>query len=357
MCICHLKFDIGHLTFVYMFHSARLKLTAWYLVIIMTISIVFSLGFYNLASKEFHRIIRVQEFRMEHPGATILQPRKFIVRVPNIQDLEDANNRLKHLLVVLNGIIFFATGAAGYFLAGRTLRPIQEMVSEQRRFITDASHELRTPLTSLRSEIEVGLRSKTLTLADAKKLLGSNLEDVISMQSLSDNLLALTKDGQKANRSQMSDISLIEALDSAIKRLNGSIKKKEISIEKGIDNLHVLGFPENITELFVILLDNAIKYSPEKSTISVIAKKRDGTVEIRVIDTGGGIPNEDLPHIFDRFYRASKSRSKEQVSGYGLGLSIAKQIVESHGGSISAESKITKGTTLTVKLPSHEPFS
>lgn len=336
-----------------MFHSARLTLTAWYLIIIMTISIVFSVGFYNLATQEFQRIIRIQEFRFEHPGERNLRPKGFIVHKPSIQDLQDANERLKFFLVVLNGVVFVVTGAAGYFLAGRTLRPIKKMMDEQKRFITDASHELRTPLTSLRSEIEVGLRSKTLSLVEAKKLLASNQEEVIRLQALSDRLLELAQSGQQEVE-RVENVSLKKSLDAAIKRLNGSIKKKGITIEKDVSTLQVQGVFEKITELFVILLDNAVKYSPAKSTVAVSAKKTDGKVIIKISDHGVGIGKDDLPHIFDRFYRASKSRSGGQVSGYGLGLSIAKKIVESHGGTISAESKGGKGTTFIVYLPTRE---
>ncbi len=332
-----------------MFRSARITLTVWYLVIIMTVSVLFSVSFYGLATREFQRIIRIQEFRAEHPGEDQLRPRSFVTRIPNIRDLEEANNRLAYFLVVLNGVIFLVTGAAGYFLAGRTLRPIKEMVDEQRRFITDASHELRTPLTSLRSEIEVNLRNKTLSLDQAKKLLESNLEEVMSLQSLSDNLLELAQIGR--GDVMKTNVSIALAFEQAVKRLNGSIKKKGMVIKKKVDDAVVHGMQESIISLFVILLDNAVKYSPNKSTVTFLAKKQDKSVKIFITDEGLGIALEDLPHIFDRFYRASKSRSKEKIPGYGLGLSIAKKIVTSHHGTISAESVTGKSTTFTIELP------
>ena len=333
-----------------MFHSARITLTVWYLIIIMTISGVFSIGFYNLATSEFQRIIRIQEFRHENPGEKILRPKGIIVQKPSIQDLQEANDRLRFFLIVLNGIIFVVTGAAGYFLAGRTLRPIKEMVDEQNRFITDVSHELRTPLTSLRSEIEVGLRSRTMTLPDAKKLLQSNHEEVVRLQALSDNLLVLAQTG-KTNASQaMEEMTVVKLLDEAIKKLNGSIKKKEIRIEKAVNGVKVYGMPDRLVEVLVILLDNAVKYSPSKSVVKVSAKRQDKTTVITVSDSGVGIPKEDLPKIFERFYRANKSRSSDQ-KGYGLGLSIAKKIVDAHGGTITATSIVGKGSTFTLYLP------
>jgi signal transduction histidine kinase len=248
-------------------------------------------------------------------------------------------------------VIFVVTGAAGYFLAGRTLRPIKEMVDEQRRFITDASHELRTPLTSLRSEIEVGLRNASLSEKEARALLQSNLEEVISLQLLSDNLLALTQNGRE-KALVMEDVSLSQSLKEAEKRLNGNLKKKKITVKTDVpDDLTVRGVRESIVSLLVILLDNAVKYSPSKSTISLSAKRSEGHSEITLVDQGIGIEKEDLPHVFERFYRANKSRSKEQVSGYGLGLSIAKKIVTSHKGTIHVTSEVDKGTTFVLKLP------
>ncbi|MEN9407129.1 MAG: hypothetical protein RLZZ455_345 [Candidatus Parcubacteria bacterium] len=339
-----------------MFHSARITLTVWYLIIIMTISIVFSVGFYNLATFEFQRIIRVQEFRQEHPQDSIVRPRAFIVRSPNLQDLREANERLRSLLILLNGVIFVITGAAGYFLAGRTLKPIQEMVAEQHRFITDASHELRTPLTSLRTEIEVGLRSKALTLVEAKKLLESNLEDIVSLQSLTNHLLALTKSG-KAKAESLEAVSLQESLDAALRRLSGSVKKKKMTVIRKVGDLTVQAVPEAMTELFVILLDNAVKYSSAKSTITIEAKKMNREIVLTVSDEGNGIAEEELSHVFERFYRADTSRSGGVVKGYGLGLSIAKNIVSSYGGVITAKRNTGPGTTFTIRFPAGRVFS
>src|SRR3989304_6174610 len=133
-----------------MFKSARLKLTAWYLAIIMLISVLFSLVIYQGATLELRRMERIQHFRQESSESFRRFSMPAFVLAPEV--VEETKQRIRLALVTINLMILAASGAVGYFLAGRTLKPIQEMVDEQNRFITDASHELRTPLTSLRSE-------------------------------------------------------------------------------------------------------------------------------------------------------------------------------------------------------------
>src|SRR5690349_4348223 len=144
-----------------MFENARLKLTAWYLVIIMAISLMFSCVIYTSINTEFQRFERIQLRIHEdiQEGFPIPPPR---FGRPDPEMIEESRKRVVLILAVINVSILFLSGIAGYFLAGRTLKPIKKMVEEQRRFVTDASHELRTPLTALRSEIEVGLRNKQL---------------------------------------------------------------------------------------------------------------------------------------------------------------------------------------------------
>jgi len=132
---------------------------------------------------------------------------------------------------------------------------------------------------------------------------------------------------------------------AAMKKVEPLAKKNKITIKNEVKERRIQGIPERLTEVFVILLDNAIKYSPANTTITLTSKGNEKQVEVSVIDQGIGIEPKDLPHIFERFYRASKSRDKSHISGYGLGLSIAKKIVEAHHGTITAESKRDKGIT------------
>src|SRR3989304_7701028 len=165
--------------------SCQIKLTVWYLLIIMLVSVVFSLVIYSGINRELGRFERSQVLRLRREQELMLPaPLPPELRGLDAQIVAAARMRLTLTLVLINIGIFGIAGFAGYFLAGRTLKPIKEMVDEQNRFITDASHELRTPITSLKTEIEVNLRDKNLS-KDAKKLLESNLEEVNSLQSLS----------------------------------------------------------------------------------------------------------------------------------------------------------------------------
>ncbi len=329
-----------------MFENARLKLTAWYLLIIMLVSVLFSVAFYNLATREIQRIIKIQELRTQNREELRPTP-DFIFRPRTIADLQESEQRLKIILLLINGGIFVLAGGTAYFLAGRTLKPIREMVDEQNRFITDASHEMRTPLTSLRSEIEVTLRDKKITIDQARKILESNLEEVVSLQTLANSLLELSQKGKSQNV-DMSDVSIKNSFDQALRKLNGSIVQKKINIEHKVEDVHVQAIQERLVELLVILLDNAVKYSPPKSKILITVRKLKNKVRMEIKDTGMGITKEDLPHIFDRFFRSDKSRSK--TSGYGLGLAIAREIVSSHNGTIDIISTPNRGTTVIVEF-------
>lgn len=333
-----------------MFQSARLKLTAWYLLLIMLISILFSVAFYNVSTREIQRIIRRIQFdqeQREHGLLFHLPP----PNAPTVQTLEESQQHLQLVLVIINGIIFVLAGGAGYFLAGRTLKPIKVMVDEQNRFITDASHELRTPLTALKSEIEVYFRSKNHTLTEADTILASNLEEVNNLQILSDNLIQLAHYPKTNGTAVFTTVSLGEVMRATEKKLAKTAKQKSISFENIVHDYPLHGDKESLINLFGIFLDNAIKYSPEKSTITITAKKTDHTIGVAIADQGMGIEKKDIPHIFDRFYRADISRTKQTISGYGLGLSIAKKIIDIHHGSIQIKSELGKGTTFTIFIP------
>lgn len=334
-----------------MFQKARIKLTVWYLLIIMLISIVFSLVIYSEINRELGRFERSQALRLRREQELMLPaplPREF--HDLDVQAIATARMRLTLALILINAGIFCIAGFSGYFLAGRTLRPIKEMVDDQNRFITDASHELRTPLTSLKTSIEVSLRNKNITLDEAKKLIESNLEDVEYLRVLSDGLIRLAQYQKPNGNIIFENISVREIVSIALDKMKTIAIAHKIKINSKIEKIEIEGDKKSLVELLVILLDNAIKYSRKNSQVLIIANKTDGKVTIAVSDEGIGIDDKDLPHIFDRFYRAEKSRSKKDVAGYGLGLSIAKKIVEIHKGLIAVKSEKDKGTTFTITL-------
>lgn len=195
-------------------------------------------------------------------------------------------------------------------------------------FTADASHELRTPLAVMQTETEVALRDKKLSAADAREVLSSNLEEVTRVRSLVDGLLRLARNGGAIEKPVKIEVASLAG--EAMERVEKSAKAKKIGIETELKKVSVRGDNENLVELMVILLDNAIKYSVSGKTIwlwSRIPETKHAV--IMVADEGEGIKASQLEHIFERFYRADTSRSQaEKVEGFGIGLSIAKQIAE-----------------------------
>lgn len=344
-----------------MFHTARLKLTGWYLLIIMLISMLFSVAIYAMINQEYMRIERGQRARYERIAPwyeSLRQQREEaglpVPTLPPMYDpnlVDEARTRLLASLVFVNLGILSLAGVAGYFLAGLTLKPIQEMVENQQRFIADASHELRTPLTALKTEIEVALRSKKLSAKEAYQLLSSNLEEVDHLEKLAQALLTLTRYQKGRKRAEFTTVPIGDVIEAAWKKVTPMAKQKSIEFSSNLSSKIVYGDEKSLVELFVILFDNAIKYSEPKTTVTVTAKQTDHNLNIKVADQGFGIAKEDLPRIFERFYRVDASRNKATADGYGLGLSIAQHIVADHKGKISAESKVGAGTTIAIILP------
>ncbi len=257
-----------------MFESARLKLTAWYLLIIMFISMLFSVAFYNASTREIQRVIRRLQYIQNQLNTGIFFIAPPLPNVPTVQELQESEYRLILVLVFINTGIVLLAGGAGYFLAGRTLKPIKEMVDEQNRFIADASHELRTPLTALRSEMEASLFEKQMRPKDVKALIKSNLEEVMHLQLLSDNLLQLAHYQNQNTKYTLKDISLLQVVENALKRITPIAKRKRILINNEINDVTLVGDAHSLTELFVILLDNAIKYSEPEKLILLSSKKK-----------------------------------------------------------------------------------
>lgn len=342
-----------------MFQSARIKLTVWYLLIIMAIAVIFSIAIYRVLDYEFAQLRRQAEIRQERITQLSqvfgLPPGDSRIPVINTDAIAESETRLRLFLFGINLIILSVASSAGYFLAGRTLQPIAEMIDEQNRFISDSSHELRTPLTALKSEIEVTLRDKKLTLTQAKKLLASNLEEVNMLKDLSDNLIKLAQFQKRSDTALFTTVSIAEVIDDAVKKVAVLAKQRNITIANKIHDKNVEANKQGLVELFVILLDNAIKYSPDNTAVSLTSVAVDHTVTIAIRDQGIGLEEKDIAHLFDRFYRADAARTKIDASGYGLGLAIAYNIVQSHNGSIKAENNRTGGATFSVTLPTKQP--
>lgn len=340
-----------------MFTRARMTLTAWYLLIIMCISVSFSVVIYRVLSNEVERFATNQRVRIERR----IQEGIFFPNTPppdlhgqlSLMDPDlvgETKQRIMFMLLLTNSAIFFAAGGLGYILAGKTLKPIADMVDEQHRFISDASHELRTPLTAMKTSLEVGLRDKQLTIQEAKSVITESIEQIDSLQSLSNRLLQLMQYESHNIQPTAALVDIQTSIRDAIHQILPLAKHKHIIISQELEHGNIYGNQQDLTDLFVILLDNAIKYSAKESPVTVAMEKHDKIIAIKVIDAGIGIAKKDLPNIFGRFFRADSTRTDNATKGYGLGLAIAKKIVEAHHGTITVESTIRKGSTFQVSF-------
>ena len=333
-----------------MFKSARIKITAWYLLAILVISFVFSIAIYRtVASDLTARYVNIENYIKSN----VRDMEKIPPVLKNIlqNDLRTAKQRVVIMLLLANGAIIIISAFVGYFLAGRTLRPIEEMVEEQNRFIADASHELRTPLSALKTSTEVALREKKISGAEARKILEENLEDIGSLELLSERLLHLAQYQKGERVLAFEKIDLAKTIQSSYKKILPLARKKNIKINIEVQDNYIEADRVSIEEIILILLDNAVKYTPDGGKVLVSSQIEGRNAVIKVIDSGPGIGPRDIPRIFDRFYRVDHSRSKIKISGFGLGLPIVKRVVELHHGSVSVSSKIGSGSTFTVRLP------
>lgn len=332
-----------------MFRKAIVRLTATYLSIIMVISIFFSINIYTLATHELDRGYgkRSELINNAPPDLPSYFKRQLLENTDKL--INEARSKVAFTLILTNFGVLIVGGYVSFILARRSLQPIEEAHAALERFTADASHELRTPIAAMKSEIEVALMQPIISSEEAKKLLQSNLEELDILTRLSDNLLKLARlDNQNI---EISKQLLEPIIQSAIDRLLPLAEKKNILIENKVsETLYANTNQNNLSEVIIIILDNAIKYSPEKSTIIITSGKENKNPEITISDQGKGICKKDLPHIFDRFYQTDSSRSSQFKNGHGLGLSIAKQLMQKLGGDIKATSTVGKGSKFTINF-------
>lgn len=336
-----------------MFHEASSKLSAMYLGVIMAISIFFSLILYQVSVAEFNRDYSRQQTLLESSNLLPLSTdaRNRFIYERTLQYTE-AKQRLLVRLVIVNGIILVGGGFLSYYFARRTLRPIEEAHDSLERFTADASHELRTPITAMRTEIEVALSDPDLNLHEARQQLESNLEELGNLTQLSESLLQLARiDNNALPRHKVAIDDIISTALSQVKK-QAARKATVIATTSLTPKQTVIGDKVSLSEVITILLENAVKYSPKGAKVTVTQEIDNNHVLVAISDNGPGIRKTDLVHIFKRFYRTDKARTKQPGAGYGLGLSIAQGIIHKHGGTITAESRYGHGSIFTISLPS-----
>lgn len=232
----------------------------------------------------------------------------------------------------------------------RANQRLQHLDRSRVRFLADISHELRTPLTILRGEAEVSLRGTSRPEAEYRDALAEIVDQAAQMSRLIDDLLFLARSEADTISFEARPVVLQDCLAEAIAAGNGLITDG-LRLEHSWPDapIRVSADPQRLQQAVVILIDNAIKYSEGADSVEVVARRDGAAAEISVIDHGPGIPEEDLPYVFERFYRGSGRAS--DAGGSGLGLSIARWIVEKHGGTISATSEPHRRTAFTIRLP------
>ncbi len=344
-----------------------------------------------------HNTIKIQTLRNDkgmdlRVAATVTDNLEIYVAYP-LSELREALENLFSIFLILIPVALGVSFGGGWFLANKSLRPVDEITrtareitaqnldrqipepgvndemgrlistfngmivrlrnsfDQIRQFSADASHELRTPLTIMRGEVELALRNPKHP-EEYRRVLASNLEEIVRMSTIIDNLLTLSK--ADLGRQEMlvrEEVGLKQLIAELYDDTEMIAEKKQISmrVEKN-DDLTIVGDRLRLRQLFLNLIDNAIKYTPECGTVVISSQKVNGEARVRVTDNGIGIPPEAQRRIFDRFYRVDQARSRE-MGGSGLGLSIAKWVADMHKGRIEVESEVNKGTTFSVFLP------
>jgi Signal transduction histidine kinase len=271
-----------------------------------------------------------------------------------VANVDSETSMLRRLLAI---ILAFTTGGmlavvvAGYFLARRSLVPVKMAWERQQQFVADASHELRTPLAVIKTNAELLLRSPDRTIQEESVRITHIVRETIRMSRLVATLLTLARADAGQPELTPEEVALGDLVAAAVEQFGPLAEQKGVALTVAMTGPVILSADrERLHQLLVILLDNAVKYTPAGGRIVLAGRRQGGQVNITVTDTGRGIPSEDVPRIFDRFFRSDRARPRGE-GGAGLGLAIARWIVESHGGKIRADSTVGAGTTVSVSLP------
>ncbi len=328
-----------------MFRSAVIRLTSWYILILMSISLLFSLTIYNVTTAEIRDRLSDLQVKLEQRGlGSVVIPKPNFFTSFEQDQYSSAERSIFLTLLYVNLIILSGGGALCHILARRSMASIERAHEAQSRFTSDASHEMRTPLAAMKAELEVALRAKKLTMSEMREILESNLEEVDKLASMSQTLLHLSR--LDYVNLDIKRIDMHKTTAEIIQKYDKNANRIHIDLPQS--PLYIQGNQASIDELITILVDNALKYSTERTKINATLMKKGKNILFVISNEGKNIPADKLPHIFKRFYRVDASRNTQ---GTGLGLALAKEIVNLHGGNITASSTPGKRTIFTVSLP------
>jgi two-component system sensor histidine kinase CiaH len=271
------------------------------------------------------------------------------------QSLTPEQTALRTLVLVLvggGGIGLLLSLAAAWFLSGRALIPIQQAFQRQQEFVADASHELRTPLTVLKSATDLLNQHRDEALEHNGELFDDVRAEIARMERLAQDLLTLARSDTGGLELMTAPLDIADVASEVVRRTTPLAQSEGVQLTLRADPQPstVEADPDRMQQVFLILIDNAIKHTPPGGNVTVQVQRHGQSAQVCVADTGTGIAAEHLPRIFDRFYRADRARSRDG-GGTGLGLAIAKMLVEAHGGQLQLSSTLGVGTQVTVSLP------
>lgn len=237
------------------------------------------------------------------------------------------------------------------FLTNKAIKPVDTALEKQKQFVSDASHELRTPLASIITNADLVLRRKGKLLGADSKWIEYILDEAKRMSKLTDEMLYAAKLDTKGGREETKKIfDFSKTVNNHVIGMEAIAYEKKITILSDIErNLVIYGNSETLSQAVIILIDNALKYTDENGQIDISLKENRGQAVFKVKNTGRGLDAYNIDKVFDRFYMADQSRGENSRS-YGLGLFIAKKIIENHGGSVSCESSLEGPTVFTIRL-------
>ena len=302
----------------------------------------------NYGQEELYRMLVFEINPSEFLSGNLLNKVKYAAVLINVNQLEQTSQNHEQIIVIVMISFWLISIIASIYLARVSVKPLIDSMQKQKSFVENASHELRTPLAVLQNRLETLFRKPEATIMESSENIASSLEEVRNMRMLTTNLLNLARrdDGIKAEITEVEPefFTTTFANYEIIADENEKVFIYENHIDHNIKTDRTL-----LKQLMTILFDNAVKYTEEDGVIKFIVWSKDRSLYLRVSDNGPGINNEDKKKIFDRFYRVDKARTR-QKGGFGLGLSLAKQIADALKGTITVKDNRPKGTIFEVKI-------
>lgn len=383
------------------FRSIRFRLTVWYSSLLLLFGVAFVVALNVAVRLDQPRVFELSPDSdvtyvpvRTGPGQAIVVPvetQSYTLREVEHGIYSENLDRLQYWSLIAVVGLALASGIGGYVLSGMLLRPVRDITqaaseisatnlerrinyqgpqdelwalaetfdsmigrleasfAQQRRFVQDASHELRTPLAAIRTNIEVTEMDPEASVEEYRELVSTIKAQTERLTRLSEDLLLLTNGD--SSRIEREPTDLTEVASEVVQQLQPLASQRGVALARELQQVpEVLANPDLLYRCVLNLVDNAIKYSGEGSTVKVRTGARDGRVVLEVEDNGPGIPPEALPHVFERFFRVDKGRSRRE-GGTGLGLAIVRELVEGMGGQVWVTSETGNGSTFGITFP------